>query len=215
MAIPIDTAALTIEVERTPSRTDKERRLLEIVHETRAVGGGGIFVYCANDRRAAALRARLRARGVIVGTSGSAVGVRDPSAVVVHWDLPDSVEIYAREIAGARRAVLLYRSAREQSAEMRRYARSAECRMRLLREHFGDEAGAPCGRCDSCRRVREPRFLVGERVRHRRYGSGQVIAVEGRTVTVAFARDGERRVLDAYLFFDEPHAPSPHPHAAV
>jgi hypothetical protein len=52
-------------------------------------------------------------------------------------------------------------------------------------------------------------------VRHRRFGSGQVVAVEGRTVTVAFVRVGERRVRDAYLVFDETPAPAPTPHAPL
>jgi superfamily II DNA helicase RecQ len=63
--------------------------------------------------------------------------------------------------------------------------------------------------------VREPRFAVGERVRHRRFGAGEVRAVEGRTVTVAFVRAGERRVRDAYLMLDEPPAPRPSPEAHV
>jgi ATP-dependent DNA helicase RecQ len=40
---------------------------------------------------------------------------------------------------------------RERLGEMVRYAQTALCRVRFMREYFGDEAGEPCGGCDNCR----------------------------------------------------------------
>ena len=39
---------------------------------------------------------------------------------------------------------------RHRLGEMMRYAESARCRKQLLREYFGEDAGAPCGHCDNC-----------------------------------------------------------------
>lgn len=44
-----------------------------------------------------------------------------------------------------------------------------------------------------------PRFARGQRVHHARFGSGEVLRVEGDQVIVDFIRGGERRVLAAYL----------------
>jgi ATP-dependent DNA helicase RecQ len=42
---------------------------------------------------------------------------------------------------------------RERLAEMMRYAETANCRMQVIRAYFGEEAGEPCFRCDSCARA--------------------------------------------------------------
>ena len=99
------------------------------------------------------------------------------------------------------------------------YAESARCRVQFLREYFGELPGAPCQRCDNCRRpVRPRRRVTTQRLAHRlekrsepqpyrkhqlvsheRFGTGEVIKVSGDEIEVAFARYGQRRVLAGYL----------------
>jgi ATP-dependent DNA helicase RecQ len=63
---------------------------------------------------------------------------------------------------------------RERLGAMVRYAQTSLCRVRYLREYFGEEAGEPCGHCDSCasgadararhaaaRAARRPRRRIG------------------------------------------------------
>lgn len=40
----------------------------------------------------------------------------------------------------------------ERLEEMMRYAETVGCRSQVLRVHFGEEAGEPCGHCDNCER---------------------------------------------------------------
>jgi ATP-dependent DNA helicase RecQ len=91
------------------------------------------------------------------------------------------------------------------------YAESSACRMRLLREYFGDEPQLDCGTCDNClaRAAGIPAddthpnvlpFDEGECVRHPRFGQGAVVRCKGRRVTVAFDDPERRRVVHvAYL----------------
>jgi ATP-dependent DNA helicase RecQ len=44
-----------------------------------------------------------------------------------------------------------HRSDRERLEPMMRYAQSARCRMRYLREYFGEIAAGDCNHCDNCR----------------------------------------------------------------
>lgn len=118
-----------------------------------------------------------------------------------------------------------YSADRERLRVMMQYADSTICRMQFLREYFGEPPGERCGRCDNCRRPLQPvrthaprpprktetatttdattsaafRFVRGGMVRHPRFGSGEVRAVEGDQVIVDFIRSGERRVLASYL----------------
>ncbi|RCK71418.1 ATP-dependent DNA helicase RecQ [Desertihabitans brevis] len=97
---------------------------------------------------------------------------------------------------------------------MRRYVESTTCRQRFLLHYFGDELEEPCGHCDNCRsgateqhdravgerteRAAEGgaewagRFEVEQQVRHREFGPGVVVEVEGERVTVLFEQDGYR-----------------------
>jgi ATP-dependent DNA helicase RecQ len=122
----------------------------------------------------------------------------------------------------------LHEADRERLRAVVRYAQTALCRVRYLREYFGEDARAPCGHCDNCltgtarraigaarRSLRanqkpglssgvallpEARtpFQPGEPVRHRRCGLGEVRRAEAAKVTVAFAR-GEKKVEASYL----------------
>jgi ATP-dependent DNA helicase RecQ len=98
------------------------------------------------------------------------------------------------------------------------YAQSGYCRWRLLLEYFGENADEirDCGRCDNCRRLQAgdlppapaeaadtppaapepapPPFSVGSRVRVPQHEEGEVIAIAGDKVTIAFA-DGEPKIF--------------------
>jgi ATP-dependent DNA helicase RecQ len=112
-----------------------------------------------------------------------------------------------------------YADDRERLHAMMHYADSTMCRMQFLREYFGEPPAQPCGRCDNClkpvaavlpsarrlmRRAAAPvaatrHFALGQRVHHARFGSGEVLRVEGDQVVVDFIRGGKRRVLANYL----------------
>jgi ATP-dependent DNA helicase RecQ len=112
-------------------------------------------------------------------------------------------------------------SDRERLEEMMRYAQSAGCRVRKLREYFSEPPGEACGICDNCRRppveqptvpaparrerrraprlsIPRPRFQAGDAVHHRTYGEGRVVEVSGDNVTVAFATQ-KHRIRSSYL----------------
>jgi ATP-dependent DNA helicase RecQ len=44
------------------------------------------------------------------------------------------------------------RQDKQRLADMMHYAETVSCRMRILREYFGEEPGEPCERCDNCER---------------------------------------------------------------
>ncbi|MGD9669569.1 MAG: ATP-dependent helicase [Hyphomicrobiaceae bacterium] len=45
----------------------------------------------------------------------------------------------------------------------------------------------------------EPRYTVGERVFHLKFGYGEIVAVDGNKLTIAFDKAGEKRVMDSYV----------------
>lgn len=107
---------------------------------------------------------------------------------------------------------------------MMHYAETTRCRMQFIREYFGELPGEPCNHCDNCRRpfdrpqlalvrrraravrrlsapalAQSTTLVRGQRVRHERFGIGDVLEARADEVRVAFPRYGERRVLAAYL----------------
>lgn len=111
-----------------------------------------------------------------------------------------------------------YTAERQRLEAMMRYAQSTLCRMRYLRNYLGDTTDEDCGRCDNCRhraarahrprRTRLPaeravqqatRFVKGQRVRHTRFGEGEVLEGGGDRFTVDFPRAGVKRVLASFL----------------
>jgi ATP-dependent DNA helicase RecQ len=83
------------------------------------------------------------------------------------------------------------------------YGESSFCRMRLLREYFGEDPQLDCGICDNCRARTEglwpaaAEFNAGQRVRHPRLGSGSVIRSKGKRVTLLFEQHANRRTVHA------------------
>ena len=120
-------------------------------------------------------------------------------------------------------------SDRERLDAMMRYAETTFCRMRVLREYFGEESGKDCGHCDNCRTkaedtlriaqaptpagtsrppspkqptataLRTPLYGIGDRVKHRRFGTGQVLEISGENLTIDFGHTGQKRVRANYV----------------
>ncbi len=106
---------------------------------------------------------------------------------------------------------------RERLQTMVAFAESGMCRMQFLREYFGEPAGEACHHCDNCAQPAHapivvqptqtqsrtedsaPQFTVGRRVRHSKFGSGEVIRAEEDQVIVSFVRHGEKRILASRL----------------
>jgi DNA helicase-2/ATP-dependent DNA helicase PcrA len=42
-------------------------------------------------------------------------------------------------------------------------------------------------------------FTVGDRVFHQKFGNGNVVAVDGNKLTIAFDKAGEKRVVDGFV----------------
>ena len=115
----------------------------------------------------------------------------------------------------------LYAAEQERLRAIMQYGETALCRMQFLREYFGEPAGKPCDHCDNCRRPLHARnvaestaslqaaarqedqtgdfFAPGGRVKHRKFGIGEVIRSEDDQIIVAFVRHGERRILASRL----------------
>ena len=83
---------------------------------------------------------------------------------------------------------------------MRAYAETLACRRRFLLSYFGETYDHNCGFCDTCEsgaaakrsaaEVEDAPFPQGSRVNHNDWGDGQVVRVEGDTVTVLFDEMG-------------------------
>nr|WP_298718142.1 ATP-dependent DNA helicase RecQ [uncultured Steroidobacter sp.] len=96
------------------------------------------------------------------------------------------------------------------------YSESLGCRMRFLREYFGEPGGDDCNHCDNCKQPAsvvhtttaqsasapaDPNiaFAPGRCVRHRTFGPGTIVRAEDRQIIVSFAGRGEKRILASKL----------------
>jgi ATP-dependent DNA helicase RecQ len=96
------------------------------------------------------------------------------------------------------------------------YAQSGFCRWQQLMTYFGDAEFSGCGACDNCLAPPPPeiakpqeereekaqveiRFEIGARVRVPKYNEGEVVALVGNQVTVAFPDNVTRTFLSPYV----------------
>jgi ATP-dependent DNA helicase RecQ len=87
---------------------------------------------------------------------------------------------------------------RTRTEMLERYLETDGCRWRVILGYFGQPSDEDCGHCDNCRRGGTTPsgsaavFGLGRRVRHATFGSGDVIGVDGDTITVLFSDAGYR-----------------------
>jgi ATP-dependent DNA helicase RecQ len=103
--------------------------------------------------------------------------------------------------------VQLYFARKRSKVEMlASYARSTQCRWKMILEYFGEamEMGEECGTCDNCVQRRgdsdaqtlkmkaQPPLKKGDRVEVRQYGRGTVEEVHDDRIAVRFGRGNTR-----------------------
>jgi ATP-dependent DNA helicase RecQ len=103
--------------------------------------------------------------------------------------------------------VQLYFARKRSKVEMlATYARSTQCRWKMILEYFGEamEMGEECGTCDNCVQRRgdsdaqtlemkaQPVLKKGDRVQVRQYGRGTVEEVHDDRIAVSFPRGDTR-----------------------
>ncbi|MHC2998110.1 RecQ family ATP-dependent DNA helicase [Microbacterium sp. HJ5] len=143
---------------------------------------------------AAGVSARAATGLVNLLVEGAAVRVTRRGAVAVNGARPADAAAAARE-AAERRA----RIEESRLAVMQRYAETRDCRRRVLLGYFGDDLGAACDACDTCRAGTADEvaadddtgpFPAGSAVAHREWGRGRVVDVEDDRITVFFDEQG-------------------------
>ncbi len=127
-----------------------------------------------------------------------------PGTVTTGDDAPDPKQAAA---AAAGVADSRQRIERSRVEMVRGYAETVGCRRQFLLGYFGEELPDPCGNCDTCadgtareadREAARTPYAVNARVRHRAWGEGMVMRVEGDRITVLFDSVGYKTLaLDA------------------
>lgn len=141
-------------------------------------------------------------------------------------------DLKARAAEAVRQYELRAERDRETLGAMVAYARSGQCRWRMLLDYFGDTpTWERCNHCDSCELASEaealaekmeqhaiaktdaatptaPAFHPGDHVGVRRYGAGRVEAVTRERVDIRFPDGTLRRFLPSYVRRLQ-HAPAP------
>ncbi|MDB6091933.1 MAG: ATP-dependent helicase RecQ [Gammaproteobacteria bacterium] len=195
-------------------RGDEVRRCMQaLCRASRQAGGATLADLAAasglSERRAAVINSGLEAMNVVV---------RQGKRRRLRHTMDDTG--LERFIAGF---TARHDADRERLRAMMRYGETTLCRMKYIREYFGEAPGERCGHCDNCRQAVRDRgqaptlpgarkttrrsrppvehlsFQRGQKVRHARFGTGEVLDVAGEELEVAFIRHGQRRVLASYL----------------
>ena len=83
---------------------------------------------------------------------------------------------------------------------LRGYAETRRCRRQVLLGYFGQELDEPCGNCDTCAEgsasigdqsaEADAAYRIDDRVEHREWGEGTVMAVDDDRITVFFESQG-------------------------
>src|SRR5512133_486940 len=99
------------------------------------------------QRKVRVLVAQLESAGIVQSRGGKIKCVRQFSN---SEEMTEFLSAYEQRHAGDR----------ERLEQMMRYAETTFCRMRFLREYFGDPSGSDCGHCDICRAKMEGRLTT-------------------------------------------------------
>ena len=98
-------------------------------------------------RKVRVIIAQLESAGIVQSRSGKSKCIRRFSSA---QEMAEFLSAYEQRHA----------SDRERLEQMMRYAGTTFCRMRFLREYFGEESGSDCGHCDNCRAKAEGRLTT-------------------------------------------------------
>jgi ATP-dependent DNA helicase RecQ len=102
-------------------------------------------------------------------------------------------------VQAVRQRAEAHRAMQESRIEMMRgYAETLQCRQQFLLSYFGEDDPELCHDCDNCQSGRSHErqasgpFGVQDKVRHRSFGDGMIMDVDGEQVTVLFDEVGYR-----------------------